>query len=222
MHAGQCMDYAHSRRAFSCAGTACQDHDLAGARSLYGLKLDFVILDTATDLYLFIGRLFAFRISDLPESFLNTDFRIKERRQIDRKVFCVRYGCNDHVFSLDHFIQRSGQKAGVCFQQSRTCLKQLISDSIAVSVFGKFIQCVQQAAAKSHKSSLFKADLCGDRIRCLKPNAPDIIREPVRILPDHVNAVGTILLVYFCRMGSTDIMLLQEQHDILDLFLFQP
>ena len=56
----------------------------------------------------------------------------------------------------------------------------------------------------------------------MKPDAPDIIRQTVRVFLDYRNAVFSVRLKDFGSMRSADIMPLQKEHDILDLSLIRP
>ena len=67
-----------------------------------------------------------------------------------------------------------------------------------------------------------EAHLFGDRVSCLESDAPDIVREAVRILLHDGNALISVSFVDFCRMRGAHIMPLQEEHYVLDFLLFHP
>ena len=91
-----------------------------------------------------------------------------------------------------------------------------------MAVLRQFIQCIKNPASQPDKFSLPDPHLIRNRIRGLKSDPPDIICQTVGILLNDLNTLTAIRLENLRGMGSTDLMALEKQHDILDLLLLLP
>ena len=80
----------------------------------------------------------------------------------------------------------------------------------------------EDPAPDPHVFVVAKADFFGDLVRCLEADPPDVIRQPVGILLDDVDALLAVGLEDLGRMRRGDIVALQKEHDILDLPLLLP
>ena len=91
-----------------------------------------------------------------------------------------------------------------------------------MSVVGELVERIKDAAAKADELFFLKAELCCDGVCRAKADAPYIVCQPVGILPNHTQAALSVGLVDLRSMRCTDIVGLEKEHDVLDLFLLLP
>ena len=81
---------------------------------------------------------------------------------------------------------------------------------------------VQHARLQPRRGVRGDADRLGDRVGGLEADAPDLARQPVRLLPHHPPAVVAEPLVDAHRQRGRDAVALQRRHHLADVPLLRP
>ena len=233
-HAKGC-DNAECGRCLSRARPSGQYQDLALHRAQNRLHLDLVILHACSSVYTLCksGRIHmdAFRIGiNGTKPLRRADLGKVKGREIDRLLrdtsgLCLirkRNRLRDHILRMNHLIQRHGEDILLHQEELRTGFQKHLPGGIAVSLLRELVQSIEDAAPKTNIFLMVKAHPLGNGIRRLKANAPDIIRQTIGIFLYDLDAVVTVSLIDLRGMGGGDIVALQEEHDVLDLFLLLP
>ena len=223
----ECPDNAQGCGCLTGSRAAGQDQNLAFRGSQDRLQLHFIILNSGHP-----GNTFrqSFRFDrysggiaeNLQQPSCGSRFGEEERGKIYRRFLRSGYRLRLHILRFNHFVQCDGYHTFIHTQKLGPGLYQLFPGGIAVTVVRQLIQGVQQSAAQPDKPVMLKSQFFRDCIRRFKSDPPDIIRKPVWILLDHLDALIAVCFIDLCRMSRTDIMALQEEHDVLDLFLILP
>ena len=86
----------------------------------------------------------------------------------------------------------------------------------------RFGERVGNPSAHPHHGGLFHAELHGDRVGCLEPDAADVASEPVRVLGHDLDGVRTVGLEDAHRPRRADPVAMQEHHDFPHRLLLGP
>src|SRR5262252_4707726 len=89
-----------------------------------------------------------------------------------------------------------------------------------------FIHCLGQSVGDAgpnpdHRGFL-DAQLHGDGVSRLEADAPDIARQPIRVLRHHLHSIGAIGFEDTHRARRSDAMAVKEDHDLAHDLLFGP
>ena len=84
------------------------------------------------------------------------------------------------------------------------------------------VQRIEQTAAGPDVLFLLEAQFLRDRISGFEPDAPDIVCQPIRVFLYDLQAFVAVGLPDLRSMGRGDIVALQEEHNVFDLFLLGP
>ena len=91
-----------------------------------------------------------------------------------------------------------------------------------MAFFAQFAQRVEQPAPKAGILFRVKPKLSGNPVGCFESDAPDIVRQTVRVFPDRLNALLAVGPEDPGCVRGAYIMLLKKEHDILDFLLLRP
>ena len=105
-----------------------------------------------------------------------------------------------HILRLHHFDQCFLQDFSLDIQKRGSGIQHLGFGCIAMPRLRKLIERIEHPASETLIPLLPETHFGGNLIGCLKPNSPDIIRQPVRILCHNLYAVIPIGLVDFGGM----------------------
>ena len=86
----------------------------------------------------------------------------------------------------------------------------------------RFGERVGDAGTHSDQRRLLDAELGGDLIGGAETDAADVAGQPIRVLRDELNGVGTVGLVDAHRARGANAVAVQEQHDLADDLLLGP
>ena len=87
--------------------------------------------------------------------------------------------------------------SGIRSQKIRSAPKELFPRQIQVPLRGGFPKCEVQAAPDPKLRICPDANLSGNLIRDFKAHAPDVLRQPVRVFPQHLIQPVLILIIDF-------------------------
>ena len=104
-------------------------------------------------------------------------------------------------------------------EQLRGARHQFVVGNVHVAVLDAGLERVQEAGLESLGRVAGDAELAGDRIGGAKPDAPDLVREAVRILAHHADRVLAVLLDDARGERTRDADAEQEHHHVLDVAL---
>ena len=139
-----------------------------------------------------------------------------ERRQVDRLL--LRY----QLLGEDHPLQRFADGCRVGFEQRAGRLHELFPFGIDVSLVRELAERVKDPAPAPAGIVLPVAHLAGDAVGGLEADAPDVVGEAVRILPNLVDTLRAVLSVDLGGIGRAYAVALEKQHHVLDLLLPLP
>ena len=225
----------------SSTGAAGKDEHFAPCRLQDRLHLDLVILHTgpaadplskaigvhADPVFVAVDRVQPLGCARLGK---------KEWREVDG--FCRGFGCGvirffrilffygdrfrDDVLRPDHLVERHREDVLLYIQKFCPGFQEHVPCRIAVPVFRQPVQSIQDAAPQAGVLLPPEAHLFGDRVCRFKTDAPDILRQAVGVLLHHLNALVPVGLEDLRGVARRNVVLLQKEHDILDLLLLLP
>ena len=217
----QCGDDTLGRSGLACAGPASQHHNLGAKGFPDGLQLHLVIRDAS-----FLGQFrsiepgrkeIAFRLTEQGKQTVGRAHLGKvERRQVDGFILYLQ------VFRPCHVGQGFADGVLIRFQQTDGGFHQLLLLGIHVSLIGQLVQGIDDAALAATQVVLLISHLPCDSVSCLEADAPDVIRQAVRVLFHFVDALLAVLAVYLGCIGRAYPIALQEKHHVLDVLLLLP
>ena len=92
----------------------------------------------------------------------------------------------------------------------------------AVSVVHRFAQRVADSSPHPDHCRLLDAELHGDRIGGLEPDAANVPRKPVRVVAHHLDGIDAVGLVDAHRPRRADAVGVQKYHDLANDLLLRP
>ncbi len=128
----------------------------------------------------------------------------------------------DHALLADELAQRLDHRSGVDLQNLDRFGDQPLFGQETVTVPGGLRQREHQARLDALRAVMRNPDGLGDRVRRPETDSPHVGRQPVRLLAHHIDGAVGVLLVdpHRERGGHPDA--LEEDHHLLDRFLFLP
>ena len=107
-------------------------------------------------------------------------------------------------------------------QQLHRLQHQLAFRAIHMAVAGALMQAKRNAGPDARRRIQRQAQRLRQIVRRLKANAPNVARQPVRILLHHLQRVVTVLAVHLQRQSGAQAVPLQKNHQVLFRALLVP
>ena len=234
MHFGKCTDDPKRCRALARSRAAGQDHHLACGCCFNGCKLNVVILHPGFRADVFdnlpIKTHMRCNANEMPQLCCDSDLCKVKGRQINGKrlrLILLQEEFRHQLLRFDvlcllHFGKRCLKRLALNLKQLASAVKKHFPRCIAMPVFRKLIERIHKSAPKAFKPFLLKAHFCGNLVRGLKSDAPDIIRQTIGVFRYNPNALVPVDLINFGGMSNRDLMLLQKHHDVPNFLLGIP
>ena len=99
---------------------------------------------------------------------------------------------------------------------------QFLRRQAAVALVHRLGQGIGDSGAQPDHRGLFDAELHGDRVGGLEPDAADVPRQPIGVLRHDLDGVRAVGLEDANRPRGSDAMAVQEDHDLADDLLLGP
>ena len=140
----------------------------------------------------------------------------------EEQGWLVLDGLGHQVFLCQLFLDRLLDNGAGDLEQFRSGFEQVLPIGGAVAVAGDLLQDVPHTGPGADQGVVGDAQSLGDGIGGLEPDAVDVQRQAVGVLPHPLHRLVAVGLVDAHRTGGADAMGLQKHHDLAHDLLLRP